>query len=96
MFGNKKAPAPQAVTEGRFELEQDGKVAYLSYTLGGGVLELIHTEVPMELRGKGLSAELAKGALDFAREHNLKVDIVCPSVVGFVAEHPEYADLVLK
>ncbi len=95
MFGHKKEEK-QKVTAGRFELERDGKVAYLQYSLSPGILELVHTEVPKELRGQGMSEKLAQGALDFARENNLKVDIVCSSVLDFVAKHPEYQDLVLS
>jgi hypothetical protein len=34
------------VTTGRFEIERNGEIAYLEYSLSPGVLELIHTEVP--------------------------------------------------
>src|SRR5207248_10450189 len=37
-----------------------------------------HTEVPEKLRGMGLASSLAETALDWARENNLKVDIICP------------------
>ena len=94
MFGKKK-PAPQAVTSGRFELEQSGDVAWLEYSLAGGVLQLIHTEVPPALRGKGIASELARTALEWARANRLKVDVVCPSVAEYLKKHPEYADLVL-
>ncbi len=94
MFGSKKQP--QQVTSGRFELERDGHIAYLEYTLGAGILTLQHTEVPKQLRGHGLSSKLAEGAFAYARENKLKVDIVCPSVHTYLAEHPEYGDLVLK
>jgi predicted GNAT family acetyltransferase len=95
MFGKPK-PAQQLVTDGRFEMEQDGKIAYLEYTLGGGVIVLSHTEIPAELRGHGMSAKLAKGALDWARENNVRVDVVCDSVAAYIKEHPEYQDLVLR
>jgi predicted GNAT family acetyltransferase len=94
MFRSKPSPAQQ-VTTGRFELEQDGQVAFLEYSLSGDVLELTHTEVPESLRGKGLAFSLAQTALVWARDHNLKVDIVCSTVKKYVSEHPEYADLVL-
>jgi len=92
----RRKPLPQQqVTYGRFEIEHDGAVAYLEYSLSGNVLELIHTEVPEKLRHKGLSAFLARDALNWAREHGLKVDIVCPIVREYVSAHPEYADLVM-
>jgi len=89
-------PAPQNVTSGRFEIEHDGEVAYLEYTLSGNVLGLIHTEVPEKLRHHGLAMELAEHALRFAREHQLKVDIICPTVGSYIEKHPEYSDLVLR
>lgn len=90
-------PAPlQNVTSGRIEIEREGKIAYLEYSLGGDVLELIHTEVPKELRNEGLASTLAERALKWAREKNYKVDVICPFVRDYVSKHPEYADLVLK
>ncbi len=90
-----KPPMPQEVTTGRFEIERDGQVAYLDYSMTSTVIELIHTEVPKELRGQGLASALAETALRFAREHHLKVDIICPLVQDYISKHPEYADLVL-
>jgi uncharacterized protein len=95
IFGNKK-PAPQLVTTGRFELERDGHVASLQYTVAGHVLALLHTEIPDALRGSGLASTLAQTALDWARDHHLKVDVVCPFVAAFLETHPEYSDLVLR
>ena len=37
-LSSRKSPAPQKVTTGRFEIERDGKVAYLEYTMTGSVL----------------------------------------------------------
>ena len=78
VFGSKRQP--QEVHKGRFELEQDGKVAYLEYTVAGKILGLIHTEVPEALRGKGIASELTKSAFEYARDHDMKVDVVCPTV----------------
>jgi predicted GNAT family acetyltransferase len=89
-------PVPlQRVTIGRIEIERNGEVAYLEYSLSGDILELIHTAVPKRLRGMGLASCLAETALHWAREDKLKVDIICPSVQAYVARHPEYSDLVM-
>lgn len=87
---------PHLHTTGRFELERDGHVAYLDYSLGAGVLSLIHTEVPEALRGTGIGSELVQSALEYARENHLRVDVVCPFVAAFIERHAEYADLVMK
>ena len=91
----RRRPLPQKVTTRRFEIEQNGQTAYLEYSLTGNVLELTHTEVPEKLRGMGLASSLAESALGWAREHNLKVDVICPTVREYVAKHPEYAELVM-
>ena len=89
-------PEKHLVTSGRFELERDGHTAFLDYKLGAGVLELIHTEVPPELRGGGVGSAIVRGALDYARENHLKVDVICPFVAAYLSRHPEYSDLVLR
>jgi predicted GNAT family acetyltransferase len=92
----RRQPRPQQkVTNGRFEIERNGEVAYLDYSLAGNILTLSHTEVPEKLRHMGLASSLAETALHWARDRNLKVDIVCPTVQQYIAKHPEHADLVL-
>jgi hypothetical protein len=95
LFGNKKR-APVIVTNGRFELERDGQVAYLEYTVAGNILELLHSEIPSSLRGTGIASTLARTALDWARDHQMRVDVVCPFVASFLVTHPEYSDLVMR
>ena len=98
MFRRKESahkPEPVHATSGRLEIEREGHVAYLEYTLVGKILQLIHSEVPEALRGQGLGSELAHSALEWAREQGLKVDVVCPSVAEYLKKHREYADLVL-
>ncbi len=98
MFRRKASSAkPESVqaTSGRIEIERQGHVAYLEYTLAGKILQLIHSEVPQALRGQGLASELAHSAFEWAREQGLKVDVICPSVAEYLTKHPEYADLVL-
>jgi predicted GNAT family acetyltransferase len=91
-----RKPKPQEVTTGRFEIERDGHVAYLEYKLTAKVLELIHTEVPEPMRGTGVAASLAETALQWARQNHRKVDVICPSVLDYIAKHPEYSDLIMR
>jgi predicted GNAT family acetyltransferase len=93
---HRKSQPQQKVTTGRFEIERDGDIAYLGYSLSGNVLELIHTQVPEKLRGLGLASALAEAALDWARKNNLRVDVVCSTVDGYIRKHPEYSDLVMR
>src|SRR5437868_8010754 len=94
VFG--KPAAPTLVTSGRFEIEQNGAVAYLEYSLAGKVVELIHTEVPQQMKGTGAGSSLVQSALQWAREHQVKVDVICPFATEYIKRHPEYSDLLLR
>lgn len=59
-----------------------------------GALVLDHTEVPPPLRHRGIATRLARTALEFARGHHLVVVPVCPFIVAFVRQHPEFHDLI--
>jgi predicted GNAT family acetyltransferase len=78
----------------RFELDVDGHVAFSNYKRENGLLTVLHTEVPKELGGRGIGSALARGLLDIARAHGLKVRPICPFVKAYMEKHPEYADLL--
>jgi len=77
----------------RYEATVDGHTGVLVFREAGGRLTLIHTEVPPELRGRGLADALARAALDDARRRHLAVHPICPFVQAFIKRHPEYADV---
>jgi predicted GNAT family acetyltransferase len=81
-------------SERRFEITVDGHTAFLKYAMEGGRLNLVHTEVPPELGGKGLGGTLAHAALEYARASQLSVVPSCPFVKRYLEKHPEYAALV--
>jgi len=78
----------------RFELTLEGHTAVLEYTQDGEELIFTHTGVPAELGGRGLGGALARAGLEFARAEGKKVVPLCSFVAGYLAKHPEYADLV--
>ena len=92
----KQKSDPELVTSGYFELEREDLVATLQYTIAGQVLGLVHTEIPGALRGTGVGSTLVQTALDWAREHQMKIDVVCPFVAAYLQSHPEYSDLILR
>ena len=51
-------------------------------------------EVPQELAGRGIAEELAKTALDHARQNKLHVVALCSYVAAYIKRHPQYQDLV--
>ena len=78
----------------RFELDAEGHVAFSEYKRAGGVVEILHTEVPPELGGKGVGSRLVRGLLDLVRAEGSKVRPRCPFVRGYIEKHAEYQDLV--
>ena len=78
----------------RFAADVDGGTAYLTYRdLGDGVLDLDHTYVPREHRGRGIASQLTAHALGHARERGLRVVPSCPYVAAYIARHPEYREI---
>ena len=82
---------------GAFYIEQQGRrIAELTYgRANDSVIIIDHTEVEPSLRGKGVARNLLDAAVAWARENHLKVDVICPSVLDYIAKHPEYSDLLL-
>jgi predicted GNAT family acetyltransferase len=80
----------------RFEISLDGKIAFSKYLLVGEKIIIEHTEVPVELEGKGIASLIVRTALDYARAQKLKVMPLCPFTAGFIHRHPEYQDMVLE
>ena len=78
----------------RFELEAGGVTAFLNYRLAGNVITLMHTETPVQARGRGIASQLVAGVLDEVRRRGLKIVPRCRFVAAYLAKHPEFRDLV--
>lgn len=55
-----------------------------------------HTEVSEELRGQNVGFQLVKTAVDFAREHNIKIIPLCPYANSVFKRKSEFADVLAK
>jgi len=82
------------VAASRFELQVDGSIAVLEYSLQAGTITFTHTGVPSELEGGGIGSQLARAGLEYARANALKVVPVCWFVAGYIERHTEYQDLL--
>jgi predicted GNAT family acetyltransferase len=72
----------------RFELASDGHTAFLAYERTTDSLTLLHTEVPVELRGRHLGEALVEGALEIGRREGLRIAVVCPFARAYLRRHP--------
>lgn len=59
-----------------------------------GTLNLFHTEVPEEFKGRGVGSQLVKNALEQIKTADLKINPSCPFAASFVERHSEYKNLV--
>jgi predicted GNAT family acetyltransferase len=79
----------------RFELLVDGELAGQAvYHLRDGRVIITHSEVDPKFRGHGLAGELARQTLDILRGRGDRVVPLCPFFAKYVAEHPEYDDII--
>jgi hypothetical protein len=78
----------------RFEAEVDGRLARCDYRMHDGVMQLVHTEVPPALEGRGIGAALVRAALEHAAAEGLRVRPRCSFVSAYLARHPEYRHLL--
>ncbi|QNP67039.1 GNAT family N-acetyltransferase [Streptomyces genisteinicus] len=79
----------------RFEIFADEEQAgFAEYHRYEDEIAFIHTEIDARFEGRGLAGRLAREALDTARAQGLTVLPYCPFFRGWIAKHPEYADLV--
>ena len=86
---------PTQVTRSRFEIRQDGATSYLEFeTDGHGWMTIWHTEVAESQRGKGVALELVTTAFQYAKDHSLRVDVICPVALHILETHPEFQALV--
>ena len=81
----------------RYELVDDDQVVALAdYRDQGDVRVLPHVETDPAHQGQGLAGQLVAFALDDIRAQGKTVVPACPFAAHYVAEHPEYADLVQR
>ena len=83
------APVRHVPERSRFEVEQDGAVAVLTYEREGDTVSFLHTVVPVELEGRGLGGHLAAEGVGWATGQGLGVVAVCTFVRGWLERHPE-------
>jgi predicted GNAT family acetyltransferase len=79
----------------RFEIKEEGHTAVAEYMISGPKIIFTHTEVPVAMEGNGLGGILARTALEYAKEKELKVMPLCPFMAGYIKRHPEWKPLLL-
>ncbi len=78
----------------RFELVEQGHVAYADYEIETGVLSIKYVFAPDELRGTGSAGRLMAGITDIARARGLKIIPICGYAASWLRKHKEHHDLM--
>lgn len=78
----------------RFELEENGHIAFADYRLEGNVLHLPHVEAPPALRGTGAAGRLMHAVVDHARTRGLKLHPICGYAAAWLQKHHDSHDLL--
>jgi hypothetical protein len=77
---------------GKFTIGRDAIMTYRR--VGGGHIEVNHTRVVREARGRGLAGVLYRAMIAHAREHHLKVTPTCSYVIRMFERFPEDRDVL--
>ncbi len=78
----------------RFQATVDGHTAVAIYRLEEGSIRFTHTQVPEELRGRGIANALVVHALADVRARGLQVTPQCPVFAAYMRGHADSQDLL--
>jgi predicted GNAT family acetyltransferase len=81
---------------GLFYVQVDGEtLARMTYTQPAPDTMIVdHTEVDDELRGKSVGYQMVQNAVQYARNHQMKILPLCPFVKSVFDKKPEYNDVL--
>lgn len=78
----------------RFELEVEGRIAFIDYKEKESKITLIHTEVPLELEGKGVGNAIVEKTLNYIEQNNYVLIPLCPFVFAYIKRHTEWKKII--
>ncbi|MCA0200915.1 MAG: N-acetyltransferase [Proteobacteria bacterium] len=80
--------------QGRFELTEDGHMAFANYSIADGRMLIPYVEAAMALRGTGAASRLMAHVAGEARARQLKVVPLCGYASSWFRRHPDQRDLL--
>ncbi|MFK8300855.1 GNAT family N-acetyltransferase [Capnocytophaga canimorsus] len=78
----------------RFELENNGRLAFIEFEERDHFIALTHTEAAAELAGTGTAVALVEKTLHYIEESGKQLMPYCPYVFAFIKKHPEWKRIV--
>ena len=80
--------------ESRFELHENGHLAWADYRIRDGRYFIPHVEAELPLRGTGAASRLMQQIADYARAEKLVVVPRCSYARAWFERHPEAEDVL--
>jgi predicted GNAT family acetyltransferase len=80
--------------ESRFELEENGHLAWADYRIHDGQYFIAHVEAEPPLRGTGAAGRLMQQITDHARSDKLVLAPRCSYARAWFARHPDAQDVL--
>lgn len=82
---------------GAFFIERDGtRLAEMTYSVGGAIAIIDHTDVDGALRGTGTGARLVEAAVAWARAERMQLMPLCPFAKSVFEKNPAYGDVLKR
>jgi predicted GNAT family acetyltransferase len=78
----------------RFELEEDGAIAFANYHRSGTTVIIPHVEAAPRLRGTGAANRLMLGIMQKLRAEGVRIVPLCSYASAWMRRHKEYQDLL--
>jgi len=75
------------IAEGRFELVEEGQLAWATYRLHEGQLIIDYVFSPPELRGRGTAGRLMAGIVEQADGRALRITPICGYAATWLRRH---------
>ena len=70
--------------------------AFLEYSVNKDILDMVHTFVPLAMRGRGVAGVLVRNGLKFAARKNLRVRTSCWYAEEYVKKNGSFGTKIVK
>ena len=81
--------------EQRYTLHlENGKEAYVNYSLESEMMRLTYSYVPTELRGDGVGKELVEKTFEMLTEEGFKAEAVCSYIQAVAHRHNKWSTII--
>jgi predicted GNAT family acetyltransferase len=78
----------------RFELTENGLMAWAEYRIQDGIYVIPHVEAEPGLRGTGAAGRLMVAIVEEARARGFRLKPRCPYAIAWFRRHPDAQDVL--